>query len=101
MVDVGAVARLFYEDPDSWRVTPEDDLHHPVGYRIRFAGGQIWVNGFLLGWWGRFALRRAVKARERHIVGAYLAKRASDQLAREQAEVDRIFAELDAHTGRE
>lgn len=100
MVDVGAIARLLYEDPHSWRGI-EDDLSHPLGYRIRFWTGSITVNGFQLGWWARFVLRRAIKHRERHLVEKYLAAKAQRDLDLAQDEVDRIFAALDAPPDRD
>jgi hypothetical protein len=100
MIDIGSVARLLYEDPDTWRAA-DGTLYHPVGFRLEFTStGTITVNGFVQGWWGRFVINRACRARERYLVEQYLSQKAERDLKSAQAEVDRIYAALVAPTDR-
>lgn len=82
------------EDPNGWYVCAAGNLRHAVGYRIEFgSGGPEVINGFVLRWWHRLVLRRAIWRRESRLVDCYLKRRSADRLAAEEAEADRLLAE--------
>ena len=89
---LGAI-RLLDEDPDGW-VVHGGDLYHPHTHvRLVFdETGPISVNGFVLGWWRRWLLRRAVWRRETWLVDDYLERRRTERARAEEAEVDRLLA---------
>lgn len=90
---LSAVVRLLDEDPDGWYVCDDHLIHKAVVYKIRFgSGGPEAISGFVLGWWGRFVLRRAIWRRQALLVDQYLAQRSADRLAAEEAEADRLLA---------
>lgn len=85
------MARLLDEDPEGWRRL-DGLLWHPLGYRIESGSrGPETLNGYALGWWGRFVLRRAVWRRDGVLVDRYLEKARTARLAAEEAEADRLL----------
>lgn len=89
---LGAI-RLLDEDPAGWVTHGSDLFHAYTKIRILFdQTGPVAVNGYVLGWWRRWLLRRAVWRRESWVVDDYLVRRDTERARAEEAEVDRLLA---------
>lgn len=92
-LDLISICRLLEEDPESWRCDALGDMWHThLPVKIEFSSvGCPKVNGFTLGWWGAFVLRRALKRYWRRSVDTYLTTRRERVLDQEMAEADRLL----------
>lgn len=92
-LDLPGVCRLLDEDPETWRADALGDLTHGhLPIKLEFlSNGTPKVNGFTLGWWQGFVLRRAMRRYWRRSVDRYLAIKAEAKLTQEMAAVDRLL----------